>query len=54
VTPQLLLRELLGMRVRVCSLASLMEMKRQSSRMLDQVDLEALEAAHAPEDEQPA
>jgi predicted nucleotidyltransferase len=36
-----------GTPVRVCSLAALIEMKRQSQRLLDRADLEALEAAHS-------
>jgi predicted nucleotidyltransferase len=38
-----------GTIVRVCSLESLLAMKRASDRPRDRDDLEALEAAHAPE-----
>lgn len=35
-----------GLRVRVCSLEALLEMKRASDRPADRADLEALESAH--------
>lgn len=40
-----------GTVVRVCSLGALLAMKRASDRARDRDDLEALEAAHASEDE---
>lgn len=40
-----------GTVVRVCSLEALLAMKRASDRARDRDDLEALEAAHASEDE---
>jgi predicted nucleotidyltransferase len=40
-----------GTIVRVCSLEALLAMKRASDRARDRDDLEALEAAHASEDE---
>jgi hypothetical protein len=40
-----------GTIVRVCSLEGLLAMKRASDRSRDRDDLEALEAAHASEDE---
>ncbi len=42
-----------GTTVRICSLESLLEMKRASTRPRDRDDLEALEAAHAPDDAAP-
>ena len=39
-----------GTVVRICSLESLLAMKRASERPRDRDDLEALESAHAPED----
>lgn len=42
--------EIGGLRVRVCSLDHLMEMKRASERPRDRDDLEALEAAHPDDD----
>lgn len=38
-----------GLPVRVCSLVALLDMKRASVRSRDRDDLEALEAAHAPD-----
>jgi predicted nucleotidyltransferase len=40
-----------GTVVRVCSLEALLEMKRASDRPRDRDDLEALEAAHSPNEE---
>jgi predicted nucleotidyltransferase len=40
-----------GVIVRVCSLEALLEMKRASSRPRDRDDIEALEAAHAAEED---
>jgi predicted nucleotidyltransferase len=40
-----------GIEVHVCSLDALLEMKRASDRPRDRDDLEALEAAHSPEDD---
>lgn len=40
-----------GTVVRVCSLRALLEMKRASDRPRDRDDLEALEAAHSPDEE---
>jgi hypothetical protein len=37
--------------VRVCSLAALLAMRHASNRARDRDDLEALEAAHASDDE---
>jgi len=42
--------ELDGIRVRVCSLEHLLEMKRASERPRDRDDIEALEAAHPDDD----
>ena len=42
-----------GTTIRVCSLESLLDMKRASDRPRDRDDLEALEAAHAPEADPP-
>jgi len=42
-----------GTVVRVCSLESLLAMKRASGRARDRDDLEALESAHAPNDDSP-
>ena len=42
--------EINGLRVRVCSLEHLLEMKRASERPRDRDDLEALEAAQADDD----
>ena len=41
-----------GTSVRVCALEALLEMKRASDRPRDRDDVEALEAAHAAEDDQ--
>ncbi|HZK15116.1 MAG TPA: hypothetical protein VFC52_00810 [Solirubrobacterales bacterium] len=42
--------EIAGLRVRVCSLEHLLEMKRASERPRDRDDLEALEAAQRADD----
>jgi hypothetical protein len=43
-----------GTVVRVCSVVALLAMKRASERPRDRDDLEALEAAHQSEEEEPS
>lgn len=52
--PEAELVDIGGLKVRVCSLHHLIEMKRLAGRPIDAADVEALEAAHASERDDPA